>query len=98
VADTGTSTNRLMPAVLGGVQSAPSGRSRAKAKGKHIGRTPSPTLAQQKEATRRRAQGATLQELANSYRPQHIRHAPRHPEPGTPASRLLKLISEDTRL
>ena len=43
------------------------GRSRAKARGKHMGRPPSLTLAQQKEATRRRAQGATLQELADSY-------------------------------
>jgi DNA invertase Pin-like site-specific DNA recombinase len=44
------------------------GRSRAKAQGKHIG-APSLILtpAQQKEAIRRRAQGATLQELARSY-------------------------------
>jgi hypothetical protein len=32
-----------------------------------MGRPPSLTPAQQKEATRRRAQGATLQELAHSY-------------------------------
>jgi DNA-binding CsgD family transcriptional regulator len=32
-----------------------------------MGRSPSLTPAQQKEATRRRAQGATLQELADSY-------------------------------
>jgi DNA invertase Pin-like site-specific DNA recombinase len=37
------------------------GRSRALARGQPMGR------AQQKEATRRRAQGATLQELADSY-------------------------------
>jgi DNA invertase Pin-like site-specific DNA recombinase len=37
------------------------GRNRAKRKGKHMGPE------QQKEATRRRAQGATLQELADSY-------------------------------
>jgi DNA invertase Pin-like site-specific DNA recombinase len=43
------------------------GRSRAKAQGKAMGRPPSLTPAQQKEATRRRAQGATLDELANSY-------------------------------
>ena len=44
------------------------GRSRAKARGKHMGRPPSLiTPEQQKEATRRRAQGATLQELADSY-------------------------------
>ena len=40
---------------------------RAKARGKHMGRPPSLTPEQQKEATRRRAQGATLQELADSY-------------------------------
>jgi DNA invertase Pin-like site-specific DNA recombinase len=43
------------------------GRNRAKLRGKHMGRPPSLTSAQQKEATRRRAQGATLQELADSY-------------------------------
>jgi DNA invertase Pin-like site-specific DNA recombinase len=32
-----------------------------------MGRPPSLTPAQQKEATRRRAQGATLDELARSY-------------------------------
>jgi len=43
------------------------GGSRAKAQGKAMGRPPSLTPAQQKEATRRRAQGATLRELADSY-------------------------------
>ena len=75
-ADTGTSTGRLMLAVLGGLADVErdlirtrtaEGRSRAKAQGKHMGRPPSLTPAQQKEATRRRAQGATLQELADSY-------------------------------
>ncbi|MBV9203270.1 MAG: recombinase family protein [Alphaproteobacteria bacterium] len=75
-ADTGTSTGRLMLAVLGGLADVErdlirtrtaEGRSRAKAQGKHMGRPPSLTLAQQKEASRRRAQGATLQELAASY-------------------------------
>ena len=42
------------------------GRNRAKLRGKHMGRPPFLTPAQQKEATRRRAQGATLQELADS--------------------------------
>jgi DNA-binding CsgD family transcriptional regulator len=32
-----------------------------------MGRPPSLTAAQQKEAIRRRAEGATLQELADSY-------------------------------
>jgi DNA invertase Pin-like site-specific DNA recombinase len=75
-ADTGTSTGRLMLAVLGGLADVErdlirtrtaEGRSRAKAQGKAMGRPPSLTPTQQKEATRRRAQGATLQELADSY-------------------------------
>jgi DNA invertase Pin-like site-specific DNA recombinase len=75
-ADTGTSTGRLMIAVLGGLADVErdlirtrtaEGRSRAKARGKHMDRPPSLTPAQQKGATRRRAQGATLQELADSY-------------------------------
>src|SRR5438270_6015218 len=75
-ADTGTSTGRLMIAVLGGLADVErdlirtrtaEGRSRAKVRGKHMGRPPSLTAAQQKEATRRRAEGATLQELAHSY-------------------------------
>ena len=75
-ADTGTSTGRLMIAVLGGLADVErdlirtrtaEGRSRAKARGKHMGRPASLTAAQQKEATRRRAEGATLQELADSY-------------------------------
>src|SRR5438105_13101572 len=75
-ADSSSSTGRLMLAVLGGLADVErdlirtrtaEGRSRAKAQGKHMGRTPSLTPAQQKEATRRRAQGATLQELADSY-------------------------------
>ena len=43
------------------------GRSRAKARGKHMGRPPSLTPQQQDEARQRRAEGATLQELADSY-------------------------------
>jgi DNA invertase Pin-like site-specific DNA recombinase len=85
--DTGTSTGRLMLAVLGGLADVErdlirtrtaEGRSRAKARGKHMGWPPSLTPAQRKEATTRRAQGATLQELAGQPRPQHIHHAPQH--------------------
>jgi DNA invertase Pin-like site-specific DNA recombinase len=65
-----------MLAVLGGLADAErdlirtrtaEGRCRAKAQGKAMGRPPFLTPAQQKEATRRRAQGATLKELAGSY-------------------------------
>jgi DNA invertase Pin-like site-specific DNA recombinase len=75
-ADSTSSTGRLMLAVLGGLADVErdlirtrtaEGRSRAKAQGKHMGRPPSLTSAQQKEAIRRRAQGATLEELARSY-------------------------------
>src|SRR5271169_2828793 len=75
-ADSTSSTGRLMLAVLGGLADVErdlirtrtaEGRSRAKAQGKHMGRPPSLTPAQQKEAIRRRAQGATLDELARIY-------------------------------
>jgi DNA invertase Pin-like site-specific DNA recombinase len=75
-ADTGTSAGRLMLAVLGGLADVErdlirtrtaEGRSRSKAQGKQMGRPPALTPEQQKEATRRRARGATLQELAHSY-------------------------------
>jgi DNA invertase Pin-like site-specific DNA recombinase len=75
-ADTAASTGRLMIAVLGGLADVErdlictrtaEGRSRAKARGQHMGRPPSLTPQQQKEARRRRAQGETLKELAKSY-------------------------------
>ena len=75
-ADTGTSTGRLMLAVLGGLADVErdlirtrtaEGRSRAKARGQHMGRPPALTPQQQDEARRRRAEGATLKELAQSY-------------------------------
>ena len=75
-ADSSSSTGRLMLAVLGGLADVErdlirtrtaEGRSRAKAQGKAMGRPPSLTPEQQKEAIRRRAQGETLDELARSY-------------------------------
>jgi DNA invertase Pin-like site-specific DNA recombinase len=75
-ADTGTSTRRFMIAVLGGLADVErdlirsrtaEGRSRAKARGQHMGRPPKLTPQQQREARRRRAQGETLKELAKSY-------------------------------
>jgi DNA invertase Pin-like site-specific DNA recombinase/predicted nucleotidyltransferase len=75
-ADTGTSTGRLMIAVLGGLADVErdlirtrtaEGRSRAKARGAHMGRPPSLTPQQQEEARQRRADGATVRELAASY-------------------------------
>jgi DNA invertase Pin-like site-specific DNA recombinase len=75
-ADTATSTGRLMIAVLGGLADVErdlirtrtaEGRSRAKARGQHMGRPPALTPAQQAKARQRRAEGATLKELAQSY-------------------------------
>jgi len=75
-ADTATSTGRLMIAVLGGLADVErdlirtrtaEGRSRATAQGQHMGRPPSLTAQQQAEARKRRAEGATLKELAKSY-------------------------------
>jgi DNA invertase Pin-like site-specific DNA recombinase len=75
-ADTTASTGRQMIAVLGGLADVErdiirtptaQGRSRAKARGQHMGRPPKLTPQQQAEARRRRAEGATLKELAKSY-------------------------------
>jgi DNA invertase Pin-like site-specific DNA recombinase len=75
-ADTGTSTGRLMIAVLGGLADVErdlirtrtaEGRSRAQKRGQHMGRPSKLTDAQKAEARRRRAEGATLAELARSY-------------------------------
>jgi DNA invertase Pin-like site-specific DNA recombinase len=75
-ADTSTSTGRLMIAVLGGLADVErdlirtrtaEGRTRAKARGQRMGRPPKLTPEQQREARRRRAEGATLEELAKSY-------------------------------
>ena len=75
-ADSGTRTGRLMLAVLGGLADlerdlirtrTAEGRSRAQKRGQHMGRPPKLTEAQQAEARRRRAEGATLAELARSY-------------------------------
>ena len=75
-ADTGTSTGQLMIAVLGGLADVErdlirtrtaEGRARATARGQHMGRPPKLNPTQQAEARRRRAEGATLKELAKSY-------------------------------
>src|ERR1700758_4300408 len=76
-ADTDTSTGRLMIAVLGGLADVErdlirtrtaEGRSRAQKRGQHMGRPRKLTAARQAEARRRRAEGATLAEVARSYR------------------------------
>ena len=75
-ADSSSRTGRLMLTVLEGLADVErdlirtrtaEGRSRAKAQGKAMGRPPSLTPEQKKEAIRRRAQGETLAELARSY-------------------------------
>jgi DNA invertase Pin-like site-specific DNA recombinase len=90
-ADTGTSTGRLMIAVLGGLADVErdlirtrtaEGRSRAQKRGQRMGRKPKLTEAQQDEARKRRAEGATLAELARSY--------------GVGKSTISRLQSDDT--
>ena len=75
-ADTATSTGRLVIAVLGGLAGVErdlirtrtaEGRSRAKAPGAALGRPLTLTPQQQAEARQRRAEGATLKELAERY-------------------------------
>ena len=68
-ADSSSSTGRLMLPVLGGLADVErdlirtrtaEGRSRAKAQGKHMGRPPSLTPSQNKEAVRRRRRARCL--------------------------------------
>ena len=75
-ADTGTRTGRLMIAVLGGLADVErdlirtrtaEGRSRAQKRGQHMGRPSKLTDTQKAEARLRRADGATLAELARSH-------------------------------
>jgi DNA invertase Pin-like site-specific DNA recombinase len=75
-AGTDTSTGRLMLAVLGGLADVErdlirtrtaEGRTRARSRGQHMGRPSKLNDAQQAEARVRRAEGATLNELACSY-------------------------------
>jgi DNA invertase Pin-like site-specific DNA recombinase len=75
-ADTGTSTGRLMLAVFGVLADVgrdlirtrtAEGRSGRRSAGAFRGRPPKLTAAQQAEARRRRAERATLAQLARSY-------------------------------
>jgi DNA invertase Pin-like site-specific DNA recombinase len=72
----------MMIAVLGGLADVErdlirtrtaEGRSRAQRRGQRMGRPPKLTAEQQAEARRRRAEGATLAELARSY---HVGKSP----------------------
>jgi DNA invertase Pin-like site-specific DNA recombinase len=75
-AGTATRTGRLIIAVLGGLADVEcdlirartaEGRSQMKERGQHMGRPPKLTPQQQKEARRRRPEGATLKKLAKTY-------------------------------
>src|SRR4051794_26784297 len=83
-ADTGTSTGRLMLAVLGGLADVErdlirtrtaEGRSRAKAKGKHMGRPSSLTGTAERGHQTARG-GRYIAGIGRQLRPQHIHHAP----------------------
>jgi DNA invertase Pin-like site-specific DNA recombinase len=75
-ADTGTSTGKLMIAVLGGLADVErdlirtrtaEGRSRAQKRGQHMGRPFKLTDHQKREAIKRRNEGDTLADIARSY-------------------------------
>lgn len=75
-ADTGTSTGRLMIAVLGGLADVErdlirtrtaEGRARARARGQHMGRPPKLTPVQRKEALARIEAGEPLAEIARTF-------------------------------
>lgn len=75
-ADTSTSTGRLMIAVLGGLADVErdlirtrtaEGRSRAQARGQHMGRRSSLTAEQRQEIRDRLAEGATLADLSRTF-------------------------------
>ena len=79
-ADTATSTGRLMIAVLGGLADVErdlirtrtaEGRSRAKARGQHMGRPAKLTPHQQREAIRRRDRGEPIRDIARTYNVSH---------------------------
>jgi DNA invertase Pin-like site-specific DNA recombinase len=79
--DTNTPTGRMMLAVLGGMADierdlirtrTAEGRSRAKARGKSLGRKHKLTPAQQTEARERMANGETLTDIARSYAVSHM--------------------------
>ena len=80
-ADTSTSTGRLMIAVLGGLADVErdlirtrtaEGRSRAKARGQHMGRPFKLTPEQRREALERKANGETNTDIARSYNVSHM--------------------------
>jgi DNA invertase Pin-like site-specific DNA recombinase len=79
-ADTTTPHGRLMLTVLGGLAEferelirvrTSEGRSRAKARGVKLGRTPKLTPHQRREAIRRRANGETVRDIGRSYNVSH---------------------------
>ena len=75
-ADTSTSTGRMFLAISAAMADVErdlirtrtaEGRSRAQARGQHMGRPRALTVQQQAEARQKRREGATLKELADSY-------------------------------
>jgi DNA invertase Pin-like site-specific DNA recombinase len=85
-ADTGTSTGRLMLAVLGGLADVDrdlirtctaEGRSRAKARGKAYGPSPFPDIGTDQRGHQTPLAGRYLAGICRQLRPQHSHHAPR---------------------
>jgi DNA invertase Pin-like site-specific DNA recombinase len=87
-ADTGTSTGRLMLAVLGGLADVErdlirtrtaEGRSRAKARGQPMGRPPSLNAGSTERGHQTARAGRDVAGIGRQLRPRHFHHAPRHP-------------------
>jgi hypothetical protein len=87
-ADTGTSTGRLMLAVLGGLPDVErdlirtrtaEGRSRAKERGQPMGRPPSLNTGTAERGHQTPCAGRYVEGIGGQLRPQHINHAPRDP-------------------
>ncbi len=86
-ADTGTSTGRLMIAVLGGLADVErdlirtrtaEGRSRAKDRGKRMGRPPSLNTRTADRGHQTPRAGRYVAGIGRQLRPEHSHHAPRH--------------------
>jgi DNA invertase Pin-like site-specific DNA recombinase len=89
-ADTGTSTGRLMLAVLGGLADVErdlirtrtaESRSRPKARGKHMGRPPSLNTGATERGQQTARAGRDVAGIGRQLRPQHSHHAPRYAAP-----------------
>ena len=107
-ADTGTSTGCLMLAVLGRLADVErdlirtptaEGRSRAKARGKHMGRPPSLNTGTAERGHQTPRAGCDVARIGRQLRPQHCHHAPRDENTISPTTgtKLMTAASDKKR-